>query len=102
MKVNQVGALPDRKAPIPAGTVRTDWAGLASALKSNPGKAVLVDEFTQTPRVTSISSSLKRTPLPLPLRDLGGTIECHVRNSTTGPDGVMTGDIWVTYTPKED
>lgn len=102
MKVSKVGEVPAKAIGRPNHN-STDWEGLAKALKDAPGEAVLVEEFTQTPRAESLYNSLRRRNLPLPIRALGGTVTCNIRNSTsTRHPRSMTGDVWVTWHPEED
>ena len=76
------------------------WVGLAEELRKHPGETILIEAFTDTPRLRSLMTIINQQLNPT-LKTLGGRVRAHMRNSYRDGVGVRRGDLWVVWHPEE-
>lgn len=92
-------------APLPGTAGRVDWQGVIETLRKSPGQWVLIQEFSQTNRLYSLSATV-RGKRAAALRLDGERVEVGIRNSTM-PTGGQTrkdrvGDLYLRIVKTED
>lgn len=91
-----MNGLPPRAAHVQ----RIDWEAVAQKIKeAAPGEAVLI--FEGASRLKSLHTNVNQGN-PRALRDLGGTVTGHMRNSRIDGAGDRVGDLWVVWDPDAD
>ncbi len=90
--MTQVGGMPRPSG----GEGQTLWASLADQLRAHPNEAILITEFTDTPRLRSLMTSINQGYVNV-LADMPGTVKAHMRGSYIDRAGIRRGDLWVIW-----
>ena len=76
------------------------WKGLVEELRKHPGEPVLIEAFTDTPRLRSLLTMVNSGRQPA-LAALPGRVTSHMRGSYVTETGIRRGDLWVVWHPEE-
>lgn len=74
------------------------WDGLVEELRKHPGETILIEAFTDTPRLRSLMTIINQELNPA-LKALPGRVTAHMRGSYIDGAGVRRGDLWVVWHP---